>query len=362
MNGKVGASKLPVGRSKKANVVSAVTPGQLCETTGTKLRRKTELSVSSQHSQVNKFKLRKSGSKPVMCYQEPLSSSKLKKGKCSNAPEKPSSRTMLPKIINNRPPTPSLNRYTPLPKIGSPDEDKQETDVLLVNLDETTYKRNNIQNAAVFERKEHQILEQCHEQKNKKKNQGKSNQVSKGNQESLALGFTFQSMPVATSSENASWIMSGINQTYQPSSNLNSVERNIGLQNKATNPTEDGKVALKEKYPVCSITKNIVHPHCTEPITCTCAQNNWHDGKVSSPELSIAVKLPSGQRIHSHFSLSDTLNSIVQWAQKCSGLKFSKNYVIFTADVPMKIFKNMKLTLSEAKILNKSLLHLHEYH
>lgn len=78
--------------------------------------------------------------------------------------------------------------------------------------------------------------------------------------------------------------------------------------------------------------------------------------KGSEPGLLLAVKLPDGQRVQRNFRLSDTVSSVLKFAELSSKLDLRNCELI--CDVPRQVFQDFSVKLSDTNLQNRTVLHI----
>ncbi|XP_075047293.1 UBX domain-containing protein 10 [Mixophyes fleayi] len=77
------------------------------------------------------------------------------------------------------------------------------------------------------------------------------------------------------------------------------------------------------------------------------------------PRLLLAIRCHCGKRFEQHFRPSDTLHSVLAAAEEKTGVS-SKGCRVETMEVPRRSFPDLNQTLQECRILNKSVLCIHQ--
>ena len=73
----------------------------------------------------------------------------------------------------------------------------------------------------------------------------------------------------------------------------------------------------------------------------------------------LCVKIPNGRRVQRRFRLSDLLCHVVAFAlQHCREEEEEEDWELSTGEVPRKVFSNLSLSLREAELESRTLLHL----
>ena len=74
--------------------------------------------------------------------------------------------------------------------------------------------------------------------------------------------------------------------------------------------------------------------------------------------ILLCVKIPNGSRVQRRFRLSDLLCHVVAFALQHCKEEEEEDWELSTSDVPRKVFSNLSLSLREAELENRTLLHL----
>lgn len=72
----------------------------------------------------------------------------------------------------------------------------------------------------------------------------------------------------------------------------------------------------------------------------------------------LCVKIPNGNRVQRRFRPSDLLCHVVAFALQHCKEEEEEDWELSTSDVPRKVFNNLSLSLKEAGLENRTLLHL----
>ena len=74
--------------------------------------------------------------------------------------------------------------------------------------------------------------------------------------------------------------------------------------------------------------------------------------------ILLCVKIPNGSRVQRRFRLSDLLCHVVAFALQHCKEEEEEDWELSTSDVPRKVFSTLSLSLREAELENRTLLHL----
>ena len=74
--------------------------------------------------------------------------------------------------------------------------------------------------------------------------------------------------------------------------------------------------------------------------------------------ILLCVKIPNGSRVQRRFRLSDQLCHVVAFALQQCKEEEEEDWELSTSDVPRKVFSNLSLSLKEAGLESRTLLHL----
>lgn len=80
---------------------------------------------------------------------------------------------------------------------------------------------------------------------------------------------------------------------------------------------------------------------------------NDNDQKLLVP---LCLKLPNGERLQVNMPATATIRQVTEYAEKCAGVELT-NCDISTNEIPKRTFDNHQVTLEEAGILVRTVLH-----
>lgn len=76
-----------------------------------------------------------------------------------------------------------------------------------------------------------------------------------------------------------------------------------------------------------------------------------------SDGLVLAVKLPDGSRVQRAFSPRHTLQNVLEYAEHCAQLDLTECQL--ACSIPLCVYPNLQLTLAQARLPSKTILHVH---